>query len=183
MPPLPTEATIGATKVSTNRRHSFHTCNDHSRFRQYGFAQQSFVDDVERRLGNLEWKGVIEILTPLLQSKLLGDFDILMTSWFPYTAVQANLLVSELFFVACHHSEKLQFGLGCRPKICAVHSLNCSPFEQIAVIIVGRMYEQQIQLEPNSPLSRFAKRRLSSALGSHARLVNAPRQLIACVCF
>ena len=34
-----------------------------------------------------------------------------------YSAVQANLLVSELFFIACHYSDKPQFGLESRPKI------------------------------------------------------------------
>ena len=51
-----------------------------------------------------------------LQLMLLSDFDILIQ--FPYTAAQANLLVSELFFIACHYSDKLLSGLGGRPKIC-----------------------------------------------------------------
>ena len=46
---------------------------------------------------------------------LLSDFDIMMQ--FPYTAEQANLLVSELFFIACHYSDKLLSGLGGRQKI------------------------------------------------------------------
>ena len=48
----------------------------------------------------------------------LSDFDILMAGLFPSTAAQANLLVSELFCIACHYSVKLQFGLGGRPTIC-----------------------------------------------------------------
>ena len=50
---LPTEATIEAMNVSTNRRHPCHTLNNHNRFRQYGFTQQNIVvdiDDVERDL-------------------------------------------------------------------------------------------------------------------------------------
>ena len=42
-------------------------------------------------------KGVIETLTPLLQSMLLSDFDILLAGEFPYTAAEASLIVSELF--------------------------------------------------------------------------------------
>ena len=51
---------------------------------------------------------------------LLSDFDILMTDLFPYTAAQADLLVSELFFITYCYSEeeKIKFGLGGRPKIC-----------------------------------------------------------------
>ena len=48
---LPTEATIEAMNVCTNRRHPFHTYNNHGRFRQCGFIQQNIVvniDDVER---------------------------------------------------------------------------------------------------------------------------------------
>ena len=50
MLPLPTEATTEAMNVSTDRRHPFHTYNDHNRFRQIGFTQQNIVvniDDVE----------------------------------------------------------------------------------------------------------------------------------------
>ena len=54
MLPLPTEATILALNISTDRRHPFHTYNDHNRFRQYfGFTQQNIVvniDDVERHM-------------------------------------------------------------------------------------------------------------------------------------
>ena len=35
----------------------------------------------------------------------------------------------------------------------------------------GRMHERQIKLKPNRPSSRFAKRWISLALASHARLV------------
>ena len=52
---------------------------------------------------------------PRLQSLLLGDFDILIK--FPYIATQADLLVSELFFIASHYSDKLLSGLGGRQKI------------------------------------------------------------------
>ena len=72
---------------------------------------------MERRLGNLEWKGVIEILTPLLQSMLLGDFDILIAGSLPYTAAQASC-----FLAVLHHlplfRQNSSFGLGGRPKIC-----------------------------------------------------------------
>ena len=43
MLPLPTEATIGAMNVSTDRCHPFHTYNDHNRFRQTGFTQQNII--------------------------------------------------------------------------------------------------------------------------------------------
>ena len=48
---LPTEATIEAMNVSTDRRHPFHTYNDHNIFRQFWFRQHNIVvniDDVER---------------------------------------------------------------------------------------------------------------------------------------
>ena len=51
MLPLPTEATIEAMNVSTDRRHPFHTYKGRNRFRQFGFAQQNIVvdgNDVER---------------------------------------------------------------------------------------------------------------------------------------
>ena len=51
MLPLPTEATLEAMNVSTDRCHPFRTCNDHNRFRQFWFAQQNIVlniDDVEK---------------------------------------------------------------------------------------------------------------------------------------
>ena len=51
MLPLPTEGTIDAMNVSTDRRHPFHTYNDRNGFRQFGFTQQNIVvdiDDVER---------------------------------------------------------------------------------------------------------------------------------------
>ena len=50
MLPVPTEATIEAMKVYTYQRHSFHTFDDHNRFRHFGFTQQNIVvkiDDVE----------------------------------------------------------------------------------------------------------------------------------------
>ena len=51
MQPLPTNTTSEAMNVSTDRRHPFHTYNDHNRFRQFGITQQSIVvniDDEER---------------------------------------------------------------------------------------------------------------------------------------
>ena len=69
-----------------------HTTKHRSRHRRH-----------EERHGNLKWKGVIETMMPRLQSVLLSDFDILIE--FPYTSVQADLPVSELFFIACHHSD------------------------------------------------------------------------------
>ena len=57
---LPTEATIEAMNVSTDRRHPFHTYNDRNRFRQFGFAQQNVVvelDDVGRDLEISNGKG------------------------------------------------------------------------------------------------------------------------------
>ena len=104
---LPTEATIEAMNVSTDRRHPFHTYNDRNRFRQLFWIHTTKHRSRHRRRGerhgNLEWKGVIETLTLRLQSMLLNDFDILMAYKFPYTAAQANLLVSQLFFTACHY--------------------------------------------------------------------------------
>ena len=84
MLPLSTEATIEAMNVSTDRHQPFHTYH-----------------------GNLEWKKVIQTWTPRLPSLLLSDFDILMAGYFLYTRAQANLLVYELFFIACHYSDKL----------------------------------------------------------------------------
>ena len=60
MLPLPTEATIEAMNVSTDRRRPFHTYNDRNRFRQFGFTQQNIVvylDDVERDMKNSSGKG------------------------------------------------------------------------------------------------------------------------------
>ena len=51
MLPLPTEATIEAMNVSTDRRHPFHTYNDRNRFGQFELTQQNIVvdiNDVER---------------------------------------------------------------------------------------------------------------------------------------
>ena len=91
MLPLPTEATSEAMNISTNRRHRFNSHNDHNRFRQFGFTQQSITVIIDKRgggHGNLEWKGVIETLSPLLQFNASSDFDILMAGYFPYTAAQ-----------------------------------------------------------------------------------------------
>ena len=60
MLPLPTEATIEAMNVSTDRRHPFHTYNDRNRFRQFGFTRQNIVvdmDDVERDMEISNGKG------------------------------------------------------------------------------------------------------------------------------
>ena len=46
MLPLPTEATIEVMNVSTDRRHPFHTYNDHNRYRQLGFTQQNIVVNI-----------------------------------------------------------------------------------------------------------------------------------------
>ena len=54
MPPLPTEATIEAMNVSTDRRHPFHTNNDRSRFRQFGFTQRNIVVDMADVEKNME---------------------------------------------------------------------------------------------------------------------------------
>ena len=88
MLPLPTEATTEAMNVCTDRRHLFHTYYVHrtkhrSQHRRRGEGH-----------GILEWEGVIEALTPLLQATLFDDFNILM-------AAQANVIVSGLFFIAC----------------------------------------------------------------------------------
>ena len=82
MLPLPTEASAEVMNVSTDRRHRFHTYNDHNRFRQFGFTQQMTV--VYRRRGeghgNLEWNEIVETLTPRLQSMLVSVFDNLIAS-------------------------------------------------------------------------------------------------------
>ena len=60
MLPLPTEATIEAMNVSTDRRHPFHTYNDRNRLRQFGFTQRNIVvdiDDVERNMKISNGKG------------------------------------------------------------------------------------------------------------------------------
>ena len=57
---LPTEATIEAMNVSTDRRHPFHTYVDRNRFIQFGFTQQNIVvdiDDVERDVEISNGKG------------------------------------------------------------------------------------------------------------------------------
>ena len=51
MLPLPTDATIEAMNVCTDRRHPFYTYIDLSQFGRFGFTQQNIVvdiDDVER---------------------------------------------------------------------------------------------------------------------------------------
>ena len=60
MLPLPTEATIEAMNVSTDRRHPFHIYNDRNRFRQFEFTQQNTVvdiDDAERDVEISNGKG------------------------------------------------------------------------------------------------------------------------------
>ena len=60
MLPLPTKATIEAMNVSTDRRHPFHTYNDHNLFRQFGFTQQNIIVnqvDVKRDMGISTVKG------------------------------------------------------------------------------------------------------------------------------
>ena len=60
MLPLPTEATIEAMNVSTDRRHPFHTFNDRNLFKQFKFIQQNIivdVDDVERDMEISKGKG------------------------------------------------------------------------------------------------------------------------------
>ena len=57
---LPTETTIEAVNVCTDRRHPFHTDHDHNRFRRFGFTQQNIVvniDNVERDMEILNGKG------------------------------------------------------------------------------------------------------------------------------
>ena len=82
MLPLPTEATIEAMNVSTDRRHPFHTYNDRNRFRQLFWIHTTKHRSRHRRRGerhgNLEWKRVIETLMPRLQSILFSDFGILI---------------------------------------------------------------------------------------------------------
>ena len=51
---LPTEATIEAMNVSTDRRHPFHTYNDRNRFRQFGFTQRNIVVDMADVEKNME---------------------------------------------------------------------------------------------------------------------------------
>ena len=60
MLPLPTEATIAAMNVLTDRRHPFHAYNDRNRFRHFRFTQQNIVvniDDVERNMEISNGKG------------------------------------------------------------------------------------------------------------------------------
>ena len=63
MLPLPTEATIEAMNVSTDRRHPFHTYHDHSLFRQLEFTRQNNVvntDDVEKDMDISNGKGSLK---------------------------------------------------------------------------------------------------------------------------
>ena len=82
MLPLPTEATIQAMNVFTDRRHPFHTYNGRNRFRQLFWIHTTKHRSRHRRRGErhgiLEWRGVIETLMPRVQSVFLGDFDILI---------------------------------------------------------------------------------------------------------
>ena len=81
MLPLPTEATIEAMNVSTDRRHPFQSYNDRNRFRQFWIHTTKHRSRHRRRgerHGYLEWKEVIETLMPRLQSMLLSDFNILI---------------------------------------------------------------------------------------------------------
>ena len=60
MLPLPAEATTEAMNICTEQHHPFHTCNDHTLFRQVGFIQQNIVaniDEVERDTEILNGKG------------------------------------------------------------------------------------------------------------------------------
>ena len=54
MLPLPTEATLEAMNVSTDRRHPFYTYNDRNRFRQFGFTQQNIVVDTDDVLRDMK---------------------------------------------------------------------------------------------------------------------------------
>ena len=62
---LPTDATVEAMNIPTDRRHSFHTYSDHSSFRQFAFTERNIVvntDNVERdwksRTGRGDWNDV-----------------------------------------------------------------------------------------------------------------------------
>ena len=64
MLPLPTEATTAAMNVSTDRRHPFHTNDDHNRFKQFGLAQPNIVvnvDDVEKDTEISDEKGSLRL--------------------------------------------------------------------------------------------------------------------------
>ena len=54
MLPLPTEATIEAMNVSTDRRHPFHTYDDRNRFRQFGVTKQNIEVDMDDMLRDVE---------------------------------------------------------------------------------------------------------------------------------
>ena len=100
---LPTEATIAAMNVFTDRRHPFHTYNDHNRFRQFGFTQQNTVVNTDDRHGeghdNLGLKGVIDPVTSLLQSVRHSDFHTLMAhTWGNFKAYKS--LQAYTFFVS-----------------------------------------------------------------------------------
>ena len=57
------------------------------------------------------------------------------------------------------------------PGVCDF-SIQTEPWGLLSVLSWGHRYEQWIKLKPDRPLSQFDKRRISSALGSHPRLVN-----------
>ena len=102
MLPSPTEAAVEATNVSTDRRHPFHTNNDRSRFRQFGFTQQNIavdIDDVERDVEISRGKGS-------LRHWRLGYsqcFSVISIFWW-----QANFLVLQhkqtYLFLSCFSS-------------------------------------------------------------------------------
>ena len=134
MLPLPTEATVEAMNVSTDRRHPFHTYNDRNRFRQFGFTQQNIVvdiDDIERDMEISNGKGSLRIRysnSLILQHKR----TYLFLSYFSSPAIiQTTPLWLGRSFKNMHMDEPESW------NHFATDSLNRSLLEQSAAIIAS----------------------------------------------
>ena len=126
MMPLPTEATNEARKVSTDRCHPFHTYNttinsdnldSHNKTLQS--TQTTWRGTWKSRLERSHW-GIDRLLQLILSVILIVKWQ----SNFLVLQHKQTYLFSELFFIACHHWDKLQYGLGSRPKMCTWRNQN-----------------------------------------------------------
>ena len=148
MLPLPTEATVEAMNVSTNRRHPFHTYNDRNWFRQFGFTQQNIIvdiDDVERDMEISNGEGS-------LRHWCLGYsqcFSVIRYS--DITPLFCSTSKLTCFGAICHRlplfrqapvwfgrsSKNMYMGEPESWNHSAIDSLNCSLLEQNAAIIAS----------------------------------------------
>ena len=91
MLPLSTEATIEAMNVFTDRRHPFHTFNDYSRFRQFGFTQRNIVANEIPRVHH-HVVGMLRSMTDINQPSLPTPFCSVFVS------ISVLLALSTVFF-------------------------------------------------------------------------------------